>query len=343
MPVDTEGLARKYRAATIDLAGRRLMLTNFRGTQQEQDLTEPPNCDGFGRVRHFRRATSKGWPLNPLPIDPAHARLGLPHADEVRAQVFQNAACNWRCWYCFVPYSSLDANPAHSAWLTPEELVSLYLKQEDRPAIIDLSGGQPELTPEWVPWMIEALDHENLRGSVYLWSDDNLSCDYFWRYLSSAQQELVSTYRFYSRVACFKGFDEESFKFNTRAEGEWFSKQFELMTRLVASGMDVYAYVTFTAPREGGIRDAIRRFVDRLQEIDELFPLRTVPLEIQEFSPVVGRLTPLHQAAFRHQWVAVEVWQDELSRRFSPATRSLAINEVALRSAVLPRNDRYEP
>jgi uncharacterized Fe-S cluster-containing radical SAM superfamily protein len=335
MPVNTEGLAENYRAATIDLQGGRILLTNFRGTQQEQDLTEPPNCDGFGRVRHFRRITSKGWPSNPLPIDPARARLGFPHTDEVRAQVFQNAACNWRCWYCFVPYSSLSANPVHSAWLTPAELVNLYLKEEHRPAIIDLSGGQPELTPEWVPWMIEALDHQGLRGSVYLWSDDNLSCDYFWRYLSRTQQELVSTYPFYSRVACFKGFDEVSFKFNTRAEGEWFSKQFELMARLVASGMDVYAYVTFTTPRAHGIKDAIRRFVDRLQEIDERLPLRTVPLEIQEFSPVVSRLTQRHQAAFQHQWTAVEAWQDELNSRFTPEARALTITQVALRRAAL--------
>lgn len=335
MSVNTERLAEKYRASTIDLQGRRLLFTNFRGTQQEQDLTEPSNCNGFGRVRHFCRTTSKGWPPNPLPIDPAQARLGFLHKDEVRAQVFQNAACDWRCWYCFVPYSSLSANPSHSAWLTPVELVDLYLKEVNRPAIIDLSGGQPELTPEWIPWMIEALEDRDLHGAVYLWSDDNLSCDYFWRYLSRTQQDLVSAYPFYSRVACFKGFDEESFKFNTRAEGECFFKQFELMRRLVASGMDVYAYVTFTTPAASGIRDAICRFVDRLQEIDERLPLRTVPLEIRTFTPTLGRLTQLHRGAFDHQWAAVEAWQDELNCRFTPATRALTITQVSLRGAAL--------
>lgn len=45
----------------------------FRRTRtQEQDLSEPSNCDGFGRIRHFRRATERG--LAPKPLA---ARLGV--------------------------------------------------------------------------------------------------------------------------------------------------------------------------------------------------------------------------------------------------------------------------
>ena len=239
MPIDTEVLAERYRVATIDVTNKRLLVTNFRGTEQEKDLTEAANCDGFGRIRHFRRKTSPGWPLNPLPIDPARAALRLGPQDEIRAQVFQNAACNWRCWYCFVPFNLLSADPAHSTWLSPSELFQLFLKEDDRPLILDLSGGQPELVPEWTYWMIEEIERNGLRGQVYLWSDDNLSCDYFWRYLNPAQQEAVAKYPFYGRVACFKGFDDESFAFNTRAEKSWFDRQFDLMQRLVRSGMDV--------------------------------------------------------------------------------------------------------
>lgn len=330
MPVNTEALAQKYRGATLDLAERRLLITNFRATQQEQDLTEPSNCKGFGRIRHFRRTTSPGWPSNPLPIDPACAALSLKHCEEVRAQVFQNAACNWRCWYCFVPYSLLSANPKHSEWLTPADLIELYLEQPNRPKVVDLSGGQPELVPEWVLWTIEELDQKGLRGEIYLWSDDNLSCDYFWRYLTAAQQERIVTFPFYGRVACFKGFDEESFAFNTRAETWWFDRQFELMERLVRSGMDVYAYVTFTTPSAQNVGDGMRRFVDRLQDIDPNLPLRTVPLEIQGFSPVLNRLGDVHRLAFRHQWAAVEAWSKEIDQRFGSEIRSIPITQVRL-------------
>ncbi len=185
---------------------------------------------------------------------------------------------------------SIVSGPSYTAWLTASELIELYLQQPVKPLVIDLSGGQPELIPEWVPWMIEELERRDLRGTVYLWSDDNLSCDYFWRYLSQAQQELVVTYPFYGRATCLKGFDKESVKYNTNAEASSFEFQFNLLRRLVKSGMDVYVYVTLTTPNPADIADKMKRFVDRLQEIDENLPLRTVPLEIQEFSPVRSRL-----------------------------------------------------
>jgi uncharacterized Fe-S cluster-containing radical SAM superfamily protein len=330
MALNSEALADKYRSMTMDLYQRRILMTNFRGTQQEADLTTPPNCNGFGRIRHFRRATTVGWPTNPLPIDPACAALKLGHRDEIQAQVFQNAACNWRCWYCFVPFNLLSADLSHSAWLTASQLIELYLQQPDKPFVIDLSGGQPELVPEWVPWTIEELESKNLRGSVYLWSDDNLSCDYFWRYLSPAQQELVVTYPFYSRATCLKGFDKESFAYNTNAEASMFEFQFDLLRRLVKSGMDVYVYVTLTTPDLKDIREKMKRFVDRLQEIDKNLPLRTVALEIQEFSPVRSRLRDIHKSALLHQWTAVEAWNDELTLRYSYTDRSIAISDVQL-------------
>jgi uncharacterized Fe-S cluster-containing radical SAM superfamily protein len=328
MPIDTEALAAKYRAATLDVQNRKLLVTNFRGSEQERDLTEPANCAGFGRIRHFQRRTSAGWPLNPLPIDPAVAALNLSSQDAIRAQVFQNAACNWRCWYCFVPFNLLSADLAHSAWVSPAELFQLFLKEPDRPQVLDLSGGQPELVPEWTLWMIEEIERNGLRGQVYLWSDDNLSCDYFWRYLTEDQQKKVAAYPYYGRVVCFKGFDEESFAFNTRAEKWWFNRQFELLTRLVQSGMDVYAYVTLTSDGSTNIATGVSRFVDRLQEIDVNLPLRTVPLEIQKFTPVLVRLDGAHERTFEYQWRAVEAWNRELERRFSASMRNASIVKV---------------
>ena len=83
--------------------------------------------------------------------------------------------------------------------------------------MIDLTGGQPDLVPEWVPWMMRALQESGFEDRVYLWSDDNLSNDYFWRFLSPADQELVATWPMYGRVCCFKGYDPTSFAFNTAA------------------------------------------------------------------------------------------------------------------------------
>src|SRR5215813_7541953 len=131
--IDTDAVSARYRAQAVDLENQRLLVTNFRGTEQEQDLSEPPNCEGFGRLRHFRRVTCAGWPANPLPIDPACKALGLPATEQLRAQVFQNAVCNWRCWYCFVPFNLLSASRKHSRWVTVDDLLDLYLAEDNPP------------------------------------------------------------------------------------------------------------------------------------------------------------------------------------------------------------------
>lgn len=330
MPINTEVASARYRSLLIDTSRRRILLTNYHGTEQERDLTEPPNCGGVGRIRHFCRHASAGWVSNPLPIDPAARALGLGTIDELSAQVFQNAGCNWRCWYCFVPFELLSANPKHSEWVTVSQMVDLLLQEHHRPSVIDLSGGEPELTPEWIVWVLEELRRRSLDRDFYVWSDDNLSTDYFWKYLSSSEQELVATFPNYGRVGCFKGFDRESFTYNTNAEQAAFDRQFELMRRLVRTGMDVYAYVTFTTPGTSDLRTHLSDFVDRLQQIDANLPLRTIPLEVRVFSPVGARLTDIHRQALQNQWLALDAWQYELDRRFASGLRAEPIADVPL-------------
>jgi uncharacterized Fe-S cluster-containing radical SAM superfamily protein len=332
--IDTDKVSSVLRAKAIRPLTRELLVTNLQGTSQERDLSSPTVCDGYGRIRHFKRHTPTGWPVNPLPIDPALRKLGLGSRDSIEALVFQNAACNWRCWYCFVPYKLLGADERYSAWLTPEKLVDLYLesKMQNPPMMIDLSGGQPELTPEWVPWMMEALASRQLESKVFLWSDDNLSNDYFWRYLTVRQIETIKRYPMYAKVCCFKGFDEESFSFNTKAEPALFGRQFELFKRYMTLGIDLYAYATFTAPNSNGIKEKIGRFVDRLQAIHPLLPLRMVPLEILPYSVVEDRGFNQQSQAVDSQRAAILTWNEEIERRFSDELRSRSIVDIKLNS-----------
>jgi|SRR5688572_24545040 len=317
MSIDTQTASDRMRGQLLDRAHRRILLTNFAGTEQERDLSEPANCRGFGRLRHFHRQQDSSWTPNPLPIDPAARALGLGRIHELRAQVFQNAGCNWRCWYCFVPYNLLSANPRNADWLSIGEMVDLLIAEDGHPSVIDLTGGEPSLTPEWVPWFLEEIQNRHLEHQFYLWSDDNLSTDYFWKELSKDQQELVCKSRSYGRVACFKGIDPESFAYNTRAEVTQFDRQFELMRRYISSGMDIYAYVTFTTPTELDLVGRVRRFVDKLQELDPNLPLRTIPLEVRVFTPVAPRLNNLHCGALQNQWKVLDAWKAELHQRFA--------------------------
>jgi uncharacterized Fe-S cluster-containing radical SAM superfamily protein len=320
--IDTDHYSRILRVRAVDLSGRRLLVADLRNSAQEPDLSEPVNCGGYGRIRHFARSTAAGWPDNPLPVDPAAAALGLPAGMAgIRAQVFQNAACNWRCWYCFVPFELLSANPGRGAMFTAGKLTDAYLALPARPPVLDLSGGQPDLVPEWVPWMLHALDDRRV-SDVYLWSDDNLSTSSFFTRLPSAERAYVAAHARYGRVACFKGFDAESFAFNTKAAPELFARQFRLFARLLETGMDLYGYATFTTPNATQIPAKMRAFADRLQHIAEHLPLRVVPLQIEVWGPVGPRMRDLHRASAELQQEAIAAWDEELSARFTPADRA---------------------
>jgi uncharacterized Fe-S cluster-containing radical SAM superfamily protein len=328
--INTDRFSARLRARGIDLSGRRLLMTRLTGSDQEKDLTCPANCRGLGRVRHFRRDTSPGWPPNSLPIDPASKALGLEPGGLIRAQVFQNSVCNWRCWYCFVDFSLLNGDETRSEWVTADELVRLFREQPDPPSMIDLTGGQPDLTPEWVPWMMDALEAAGLQDSVYLWSDDNLSNDYFWQYLDAATRRRIALYPKYGRVCCFKGYNAESFAFNTMAAPELFERQFDLMKRLMEIGLDLYAYVTLTTPSADHVNEDMSRFVDKLQQIDRNLPLRTIPLEIRPFTPVLPRMDDDKRRAIDLQQQAIARWRVELDKRFSAEELGLRICDVPL-------------
>jgi uncharacterized Fe-S cluster-containing radical SAM superfamily protein len=257
--------------------------------------------------------------------------LGVPDVDEVQVQVFQNAICSWRCWYCFVDFELLSANPIHSDFKSADELIDLYLGEAYLPRIIDLSGGQPDLVPEWGLWFADALHRRGLDREVYLWTDDNLSNGYLWRYLDRKEIQRLASYPNYGRVGCFKGFDEHSFSFNTSAAPDLFKRQFLLMRRLVEAGFDVYGYATFTSDDDKKLPTLMADFVDRLQsEVHPLFPLRTVPLRIHEFTPTKSRMTPRHSRALSIQSDAVQAWSEELEKGFPAAVRSQRITEIPI-------------
>ena len=290
-PIKTAEFSVTMRERGINLDAEKLRITNFSGSGQRR-ISLSRRTAAIRPGASFPPPDRRGMARNPLPIDPATSALGLgPQAESLNAQVFQNAVCNWRCWYCFVDFDLLSGSTEHSEMLTPAELVAMYAEESDRPPMIDLSGGQPDLVPEWVPWMIRALTDQGLEDSVYLWSDDNLSNDYFWRYLTDDDRAILDSSPMYGKVCCFKGYDDHSFAFNTAAEPELFAQQLALMGRLLnETEIDLYAYATFTSDTSDGLEAAMPAFVDCLQELDVNLPLRTVPLKIATFTPVVSRM-----------------------------------------------------
>ncbi|WP_439880932.1 hypothetical protein ACSX1A_17495 [Pontibacter sp. MBLB2868] len=315
----------------VDLETRKVLITSFRETEQSKDITLSYNCNGYGRIHHFRRESDTFFPPNSLPIDPASRALGLPYEDLIKVQVFQNAICSWRCWYCFVDYSLLNANMKRSSFLSADDLIDFYLDEDFKSPIIDLSGGQPDLVPEWVLWFIDALVARGLSQKVYLWSDDNLSNDYLWKHLTKQELVRIASYPMYGRVGCFKGFDPNSFSFNTKARPELFYNQFQIMKRLIATGIDMYGYITLTSNTDKDLGRNISNLIDKLQEeVHPLFPLRTIPLQIKEFTPTLSRMKEDHYRSLEIQKDAVMCWNNELQNRFSKQELSKRIFEHKL-------------
>lgn len=106
----------------------------------------------------------------------------------------------------------------NAKWLTAEQMVELYKKSDTGIRVIDLSGGNPELVPEWTLDTMKALERNELQNKVYLWTDDTLTTDYAFEHLSKDELSYMTSYKNFGKVGCFKGFDAHSFAFNGKLE-----------------------------------------------------------------------------------------------------------------------------
>jgi uncharacterized Fe-S cluster-containing radical SAM superfamily protein len=326
--IDDDALAARFRERLLVEHERKVLIAKLTSSRSATDPYTLVNCGGYGRVRVFKdyklyleRAVFPDRPLRPN-------FRGYPPKELVRTQVFQLAACNWRCWYCFVDDNRLSADRRTSRYFTASDLLDLYLAEQDPPGIIDLSGGQPDLVPEWTLWMVDECSRRGIQDNVYIWIDDNLSNDYLFRYLSTMEIERMAATPKLSRMGCFKGFDEESFAFTTLVDPDKFGNQFLMARRIIDAGFQFYAYATFTAPNTSGIAEKMRRFVDRLQLVHELLPLRTTPLKVYNFATTKTRLDEQRSRSLTNQLVAYQIWDEELRRRFPPDLVSLRPDEL---------------
>ena len=299
-----------FRPRVIDIAREEILIARIDGSMQEGDLTSPTNCRGFGRVRHFRQSVVPGWPDNPLPIRPACAWLGIETPPAMQAQVFQIAACAWRCWYCFVPYASMRADPSTSAWWSATALVDAYLALEPRPAILDLSGGSPDLAPEWTVWMLKAIAERGVSASTYVWSDDNLSSDRLIRAEYAPIIDALAGARNYGKACCLKGFDGDSFSYNTRARPEGFERQLDVLAAYASTDIDIHIYLPLVGPATRPARTQVDEMLVRLASIRSDLPSRVTPLFISEFGTMAGRINVEDRRALQRQWELLGHFQD---------------------------------
>jgi uncharacterized Fe-S cluster-containing radical SAM superfamily protein len=314
----------------IDKDNQTILISDLRSSEQSTDIHNI-NCEGYGRVWHKSIESEPSWGEIVLPYYPAAWKLGISRAEASIIQVFQTAGCNYRCWFCYVDYKLLKADLKRSKRFSASDIVNLLTKESFIPKVIRLSGGQPDLTPEWTIWMMRALINEGIHKSTYLWLDDNLSNDYAWRYLSDEDWELMLNYSNFGRVGCLKGFDDTSFNFNTHAPSEHFSRQLDILSRLVKTGLDVYVYLVMTTPSLDKVGDKIEILLDKLQKIHPNLPLRVSPLKIKPYTPTSSRMNTTEALSMeQNQYHVLNTWKESLHRRYSSDQLAIPCYEAHL-------------
>ena len=318
----------KIRDKVLDLGDKKVLIANLENTLESKDDYTKINCQGFGRVRVFKNFTIH------MSLKEAKTRKplyrGHPVVDELSTQVFQLAGCNWRCWYCFVDYKLLSGNKEYGKFFSTDELIDLYLQENNRPEVIDLSGGNPDIVPEWCLWTMKSIEKNGLRDKVHIWLDDNLGTNLMWDVMSQEDIEYMANFPKHTRACCFKGYDQNSFEFNTGEKNNPFEIQFDIFKRLLKNGFNLYAYATLTSPKGNCSKEKIVSFIDRLQDIHPNLPLRTVPLEIRPYTAMVSRMSKSHEESIEEQSKAYYFWWDELTKRFPSEDLEKPYDEILL-------------
>ena len=158
---DSLQLAAYYRERIIRPQTREVFLSKIPKAEVEGSTHAYINCEGYGMVRRSTTQRSD-WPDIDILPNLVPSKLGITREEAETTQIFRLGACNFRCWYCFVDFRYLKSNPEYGDFMSVEKMVDLYQAQENAPKIIYLTGGQPDLAPEWTFWMMEELDRKSV-------------------------------------------------------------------------------------------------------------------------------------------------------------------------------------
>lgn len=327
---DSIQLANLYREKIIHPQNREIFLSKIPKADVEGSTHAYINCNGYGMVRRSTTERSD-WPDIDILPNLVPKKLGITKDEAETTQIFRLGACNFRCWYCFVDFRYLKANPEHGDFMSVEMMMDLYQAQENPPKIIYLTGGQPDLAPEWTLWMMQELKKRNLADRVFLWQDDNLSSTALWDQLSKEQIEEMANYPLYARATCLKGISPETFALNTGANSRFFNLQIETLARLVHEGFDIYTYLTLLSPDLDHARATLPLLMHRLRnEVHPLMPLRVFPSKVVEFTQTSKRMGDSNHAMLANQKKLLAIWHEELTKYYSQTEIATHPTEVVL-------------
>lgn len=321
------------RNKVFDLDGQSLKLVSFSGTKQAEDSYTRADPSGLFRVRHFKSFSMHAQPQG-KPISPRYncilKRKARSHEKEWKTICLQMIGCSWRCWYCYVDVNLLSGNSKGGIFLTFQEMAKIVLDSVDDSHILDLTGGQSDLIPEWPLVLANEIGNSGSENSnFHIRSEDNLNNDFLWRFLTDRKISELANSPLYTRIGCFKGFNEESVLSSTKtAVAGSYSTQIEVAKRLFSSGFDPFYYVVFPVSHTQNLESDIRHFFQDLQTIVEWLPLRVVPLKLR--LTTTWKTAALQEHHPNYEKLAHDIWFQLIEEYFGNDAFASELEEVLI-------------
>jgi len=336
------------------IKGDKVMLANFGKTLQAKDSFRAGKIESdYFRIKKYRKPGKKDY-FEGEPAGIASVKLGIFKEECNTVFLAQVNACNLRCWYCYVDEKNLQANPVYGKWITADEMLYYFLTvsrltqhakdPNDRVNILRLSGGEAFLNPKLIYDTVQSIKKiAGLEKKLYLWADCNLATgDFFWKYLTRKQIDEIRNFKNLGICVCYKGFDKESFHYNTGAQPKFFNQQFLMHRRLIEEDFDVYSYIypvsIFSATDleridEISIEYLVQKmdtFIRRLQKnVSYYAPLRVTLPYIKEYEANKSEISPRRKKIIELQPVIKNLWEQIIAEKYRYCNyRKLSLHQI---------------
>lgn len=257
-----------------------VLFANLLGTKEAEDAYHKINLGGFGRIRsfqNFQMHIDTG-----LVVQRKFVRLNSDgkKSSNYSSQVFQVGGCPLRCRYCFVDSKNLNGTNPNSRFFLPADIVQMFLTVWPDIRNLDISGGSPDLCPEFVFELLREIELSGLYGKITVWVESNLDMLYYSR-LPKEMIRYIAAFPNLRFLCSIKGWDNASVRFNTRYLTS-FDKQIEGLKFLNLWHIPLSLYLTFIGDRIPELDDIINLY-SVLNEIHNEIPERCIPLYIKRF------------------------------------------------------------
>ena len=265
---------------------KKIFLANFEKSTMVKDSDNIYSIiNNFWRKKTYVKDGDKLLPMHEQeflePYRVAQSYCGGTWNDYNTPFAIQVGACNLNCFWCFVSDELREGKIGD--YFSVKDVIKMWRSNEEK-GILRITGGEPFLAPEFLIEIGQELKKLEEKQR-YLWIDTNL----LGKNYDSVAKNLSDLEIPFGICGCFKGFDEETFKFNTKAPKNLFSKQFinaqTILNNLYNNG-ELFFYVPEILENinEKEIEKKINSFYEQLVlKVHKLAPLRVTILKIKEY------------------------------------------------------------